>query len=795
MLAGTKSGSGKTTVTCGILQGLINKGYAVSSFKCGPDYIDPMFHSKVIGIKSGNLDSFFTGENLLRDLLYRNSRDTDISVMEGVMGYYDGIGLSDTASSYSIAAMTKTPVILIVDAKGMSSSLGAVLKGFLSYKEESFLKGVIFNRISGSLYERVRKLAEDMGIHACGYVPDMPECSLKSRHLGLVTVDEREDIKRKLNILAGKLSDTVDFDAILTIAGEAPPLPVSPPPLPVKNREKVTVAVAQDEAFCFIYKDNLKLLEELGAELVPFSPLRDRELPGNADGLLLCGGYPELYAKDLSQNTSMLRAVKTAIERGMPAIAECGGFMYLHESLEDMEGREYPMAGVITGRCFKTGRLQRFGYLHLKGREDSLIAPGGQVIKAHEFHYWDSDNTGKAFHAVKAAGSGEWDCIHASENLYAGFPHLYFYGSPDIAKRFVNRCVRHGKSQEPCSLDRSAMAACKKHWDGIAKPIGSLGLFEDIIIKIAGIQGSEQVDLRKKAVVIMCGDNGVVKEKVTQTESSVTAVVTENFAGGTASINQMVMISDTKVIPVDIGIERDIHKEGVLDRKVGYGTGNIAKGPAMTMEQAQKAIKVGMDMIEDLKREGYNIIGTGEMGIGNTTTSSAVASVLLNLPVKEVTGRGAGLSEEGLKRKIRVIEEAIRINRPAPDNPVEVLARLGGYDLAGLTGLYLGGLKYGIPIVIDGVISSVAALIASRINKEAVNYMIPSHISKEPAGARIMEELGLSPVIHGNLALGEGTGTVLLFPLLDAVLKVYHYNSTFEDIRIQAYQRFETNEQ
>ncbi len=351
----------------------------------------------------------------------------------------------------------------------------------------------------------------------------------------------------------------------------------------------------------------------------------------------------------------------------------------------------------------------------------------------------------------------------------------------------------YGDGKDRAGIDRSAMAACKKHWDGIAKPIGSLGLFEDIIIKIAGIQGSEQVDIGKKAVVIMCSDNGVVEEKVTQTDSFVTAVVTQNFARGITSINQMAMVSGAKVIPVDIGIERDIHGQGVTDKKIGYGTGNIAKGPAMTREQAQRGIEVGMEMIYALKTEGYKIIGTGEMGIGNTTTSSAVASVLLNLPVKEVTGRGAGLSREGLERKIRVIEEAVRINRPDPGNPVEVLAKLGGYDIAGITGLYLGGLKYGMPIVIDGVISSVAALIAARINRKAVDYMIPSHMSKEPAGEKIMEELGLSPVIHGNLALGEGTGTTLLFSLLDTVLKVYHYNSTFEDIRIKAYERFETD--
>jgi nicotinate-nucleotide--dimethylbenzimidazole phosphoribosyltransferase len=341
-------------------------------------------------------------------------------------------------------------------------------------------------------------------------------------------------------------------------------------------------------------------------------------------------------------------------------------------------------------------------------------------------------------------------------------------------------------------LSVSAMAACKNHWDSIAKPIGSLGIFEDIIIKIAGIQKSEQVDISKKAVVIMCSDNGVVTEQVTQTDSSVTAVVAENFAKGIASINLMAMASGAKVIPVDIGISRDVAAVGVQNKKISYGTGNIAKGPAMTRLQAERAIETGISIVKELKDEGYQIIGTGEMGIGNTTTSSAVAGVLLNLSVDTVTGRGAGLSAEGLTKKVGVIQEAIRINRPDPKDPLEVLAKLGGYDIAGMTGLFLGGMRYGIPIVIDGVISSVAALIAARIEPEAINYMIPSHMSKEPASVRIMEELGFSPVIHGNLALGEGTGTAMLFPLLDMILKVYHFNSTFEAIHVKAYERFDT---
>ncbi len=443
MLAGTKSGAGKTTITLSILQGLVDRGYAVSSFKCGPDYIDPMFHSKVIGTNSGNLDSFFCEDDILKNLLYQNSRNTDISVMEGVMGYYDGIGFSDTGSTYSIAAITKTPVILIVDAKGISGSLGAILHGFSDYKKESYIKGVIFNRLPDRLYDSARKLAEDMGIQSIGYVPVLPEWNLESRHLGLVTADEIKDIKDRIKRLTDKLSDTIDFDKILLLAGQAEPLSVSEESSYIDKKGKISIAVAQDEAFCFIYKDNLELLKKAGAELYSFSPLRDKFLPENIDGLLLCGGYPELYAKKLSQNTSLLCDIKKAIEGGMPTIAECGGFMYLHETMEDMEGIDYPMVGVIPGRCFKTKHLQRFGYVYLKGREENLTTGKQEVIKAHEFHYWDSESAGQDFHAVKPDGSREWDCVHANKNLYAGFPHLYFPGNTSIAKRFVDRCMHN----------------------------------------------------------------------------------------------------------------------------------------------------------------------------------------------------------------------------------------------------------------------------------------------------------------------------------------------------------------
>lgn len=343
-------------------------------------------------------------------------------------------------------------------------------------------------------------------------------------------------------------------------------------------------------------------------------------------------------------------------------------------------------------------------------------------------------------------------------------------------------------------LDKKAMRAAKEHWDHIGKPIEGLGLLEDIVIKIAGMQGTEQVDIGKKAVVVMCSDNGVVEEGVTQTEQEVTAIVTENFGKGIASVNVMAKGSGAYVFPVDIGVARDINQEGVLNKKVAYGTQNMAKGPAMTKEQAVRAIQTGFELVQVLKEEGFQMIGTGEMGIGNTTTSSAVISVLLDEPVEKVTGRGAGLSDEGMKRKMEVIKKAIALNNPQKEDPIDVICKIGGFDIAGLTGVFLGGAICQMPIVIDGVISLAAALLAKAIDPNAVSYMVPSHMGKEPASQLSMKELGLEPVIHGNLALGEGTGAVLLFPMLDLVMRVYNQNKTFEDIQVEEYHKFEENE-
>lgn len=340
------------------------------------------------------------------------------------------------------------------------------------------------------------------------------------------------------------------------------------------------------------------------------------------------------------------------------------------------------------------------------------------------------------------------------------------------------------------SLDRESMQITKQNWDNIAKPLNSLGELENLICKISGIVNTSQVDISNKCVVVMCADNGIVQEKVTQSESDVTYIVAKTMSNDSANVNLMAKVSNADVFVVDIGMNAEVEDNlNIIDRKISKGTKNFLNESAMTMEQTIQAIITGIELVETLQYEGYKIIATGEMGIGNTTTSSAVASILLGVSPEMVTGKGAGLSDMALKHKIEVIKRGIFLRKPARNNPLDVLAKLGGYDIAGMVGIFLGGAIYRVPIVIDGLISAVASLIAYKLCRESVNFMIPSHMSKEPATNLIMKELNLKPIINADMCLGEGTGAVSIFPLLDMAMNVYNSNRTFESIGMEAYQQ------
>ncbi|MBS7007393.1 cobyrinate a,c-diamide synthase [Anaerostipes sp.] len=447
MITAPASAGGKTMITCGILAALSEMGKNPVSFKCGPDYIDPMFHRKAIGTESWNLDPFFSSPEQIRAFLAAHAENAGLAVMEGVMGYYDGLGgTTAKASAYELCRITKTPAVLAVNAKGMSTSLLAQIHGFLSWKKDSQIKGILLNRISPMMYPRLKKLIEEeLHIPVAGYVPEVCGCTFKSRHLGLVLPDEIRDIREKLMQLADIMKETIEWETLLRIAENAPKLEdecVSAPQFSLERSgyKTVKIGVARDEAFCFIYRENLELLQKMGAEIVPFSPLHDSCLPENLDGLILYGGYPELYGRELEKNVSMRREIFSAVSSGLPCMAECGGFLYLHREMEDQAGILRKMAGVIPGKALKKDKLSRFGYITLHQKAGTLFGTDSPELTAHEFHYYDSDSCGKGFCAKKPVGRQEWECIHGSSTLFAGFPHFYYYGNQEVPKAFLMKC-------------------------------------------------------------------------------------------------------------------------------------------------------------------------------------------------------------------------------------------------------------------------------------------------------------------------------------------------------------------
>lgn len=432
LIAGTGSGCGKTTVVCAILQALKNRGHDVASFKCGPDYIDPMFHSEIIGMQSTNIDLFFSNEAQLRSLFLKHG--AELNIIEGVMGFYDGMRMdADTASSHHVARVLNAPAILVVNARGMALSAAAVVKGYMHLRSPSGIAGVIFNSLSPMTYPLLKAAVErECGVPVFGYLPPCPACSLESRHLGLVTAQEVNDLRKKMQLLAEQAEQSIDLDALLSLMRLQPALEAE---VFLQQRlGKARIAVAQDRAFCFYYRDNLEMLSEMGAELVPFSPLADEQLP-DCDGLLLGGGYPELYLEALSSNRSMRASIAEAIASGLPTIAECGGFMYLTKSVGG-----YPMVGAIDTACFNAGKLCRFGYTTVSARQDSLLLAAGEGIRAHEFHYWDAESPGGDLLSEKPSGR-RTDCCFVTESLYAGYPHLYFPSNPRAAERFIKKCI------------------------------------------------------------------------------------------------------------------------------------------------------------------------------------------------------------------------------------------------------------------------------------------------------------------------------------------------------------------
>ena len=456
MITAASSGSGKTMITCGLLELFKRKGLNPLACKCGPDYIDGLFHKQVLELEGMNLDSYFEAPEELRDK-YSCLSKGHLPVVEGVMGYFDGLGGSTTrASSWEVAHILDLPAVLVVDARGASVSLAALIKGFLEFERPmgSQIKAVIFNRMSPMLYPRILELVErETGIRAAGFVPELDFLKVGSRHLGLVLPEEIAGLREQMNRLGKCLEETIDWEFLAELGAEKEERDA----LEEENTEASCTAafsfrlgIAMDEAFCFYYQDNLRLLERLGGELVYFSPIHDRSLPEQLDGLILGGGYPELYCEALSLNESMREAVKKAAEGGLPVLGECGGYLYLLEELEAEDGRIWPMTGVLKGKGYKKGKNSRFGYIGVEAEKDSLYLKPGEQIRGHEFHYWDCEVLEEEWvmRAKKPVGNRSWPCMRIKNQVMAGFPHLFYPSCPAFAARFAEACVRYKRKRD-----------------------------------------------------------------------------------------------------------------------------------------------------------------------------------------------------------------------------------------------------------------------------------------------------------------------------------------------------------
>lgn len=426
VIGGTGSGCGKTTVVCAILKALKDRGLTVAAAKCGPDYIDPMFHKCALKVPSKNIDLFFSENNTAKALFAEHAQGSDICVIEGVMGYYDGLSFDDDkVSTYSVADVLSAPSVIVLNARGMALTASALIQGMINFRDNSRIRAVILNNISPMSFEPLKKAIEDKtGIEVLGFMPNDSSFNINSRHLGLVTPDESTaEVLEKMSEAASKY---IDLNRLMEIASEAGELEFER--LSVKGGGKFKIAVALDEAFCFYYSDNLELLRKMGAEIEFFSPIYDKTVP-DADGMIIGGGYPELYAEKLSENTSMLNDIRIKIENGMPCLAECGGFMYLSSAIDN-----FKMTGIFKGNAYDTGKLSRFGYIELKSEREYING-----IKGHEFHHWDMDDNGSECIAVKPSGRS-WNCMSFYKNTIAGYPHLYYWSKPEFAQRFADIC-------------------------------------------------------------------------------------------------------------------------------------------------------------------------------------------------------------------------------------------------------------------------------------------------------------------------------------------------------------------
>ncbi len=427
------SGSGKTSFTMGLIRLLLKKSIKLSSYKCGPDYIDTMFHSKALNMPCKNLDLFLSDGNTLKNIL---SESQEYAVIEGVMGYYDGTAFQKDSSTHHISMETDTPVILVVNAKGQANTISALIYGILNYSKNN-IKGVVLNRVNKGSYLLYKKIIEEEhNIKVFGYIPELKDCTLESRHLGLVTALEMEHIDNIINKIADTLSETIDVDSILEEAEKASDLEYEE--ISIEKAGSCRIGIAYDKAFCFHYEDNINVLKKLGAEIVYFSPLHDKKIPDNLQGLIFYGGYPELYLKELSENKEFILSLKKYYNSKIPLMAECGGYMYICESINNIN-----TVGLIKGKSIMDNKLHNFGYVYMETKIDSILGKRGTVIPAHEFHYSYMEQESECCYMQKPKSKRGWSGVYLSDHVYAGYPHLYYLSAIPSVTNFIKQALEY----------------------------------------------------------------------------------------------------------------------------------------------------------------------------------------------------------------------------------------------------------------------------------------------------------------------------------------------------------------
>ncbi|WP_010250622.1 cobyrinate a,c-diamide synthase [Acetivibrio cellulolyticus] len=455
-IAGTNSGCGKTTVTMGILATLYVMGLDVQPFKVGPDYVDPMIHTFITGNDSRNLDSWMLDIDTVVHLFEKNAINADISIVEGTNGLYDGYdGNTIVGSTAHVAKIIKSPVILVVNAEGVSLSIVPMVRGFIDYDRNLEIIGVILNKVSSEEHYEALKTAIETGtgVKVFGYLPKMDEDELPCKHVGLVPEEDMNDLKKKIRVLVEQVIKTIDVDLIIKMSNRPRVSYLNATKFSfeqIKPPQKIKIAVAKDKAFSFYYKDNLELLKMMGAEIQYFSPLKDITLPEDIDGIYLGGGYPDFYAKELQGNKSFIQSIKKGIMAGIPTYAEFGGLMYLSQYVEKQNNEKANMAGILPGYCRTTQELSKSGYVDIEVTKNNVLSKKGYRIRGYEFCHSEinmlSDDVSRCFNVVKRRPDMEpiiWKCGYSIYNLIAVYPHLHLWGNTDFAKKFIESCNKY----------------------------------------------------------------------------------------------------------------------------------------------------------------------------------------------------------------------------------------------------------------------------------------------------------------------------------------------------------------